>query len=160
MRINFRNIKGIRCCPSLREYRLVQILGQLRNNVWKDGAMSSFVGGVILAESVALYVLFNSFAKIIPRVVILIFLIVAMDMFIVILTLFKVLARPLATSCALLRTVKNVKMSKYMRTFVRSCPPSKLRNGNGKYLDKMSSLIVWQTCVDLLITLLLNCLAD
>lgn len=54
---------------------------------------------------------------------------------------------------------KNMKRLKsqnpWIRKFLRSCPPLKVGMGDGKFFDALTAFVIWQFCVDKLISMLL-----
>ncbi len=66
---------------AMKTYRIVQILTQLVNDVWRKPAMTVLIWGTILNEVVSLYFLITS-ANDEPFIIIAIFLIPAIDYFI------------------------------------------------------------------------------
>lgn len=139
---------------SILKYRHIQILTQLRNNVWGGATMHVCIWTIYFVECLALYVLISTKGRL-PVPAMTLFSIVAFDLFIIIQFLFKVLSNPGEKTCAFLMIMKRKKMSNWVRKYLQSCQPSKLTKGNGTYFSKVSSLVTWQNCVDWLIPLLL-----
>lgn len=139
---------------SVRGYRTIQLLIWLQNSVWRNGGMTICVGGIIQAESVALYILLTSVKRLTIFVIIL-FIIIAFDIVIVIYIVFKIMSRPYIKSRKLLHFMRHGtrwRFNAWLKRFSKSCPPLKLCNGGGKFFDRMSTILIWQSSVDLLIT--------
>jgi hypothetical protein len=113
-----------------------------------------FVGGTMMAEIASLYVLITSSHQL-PLPAALFFLVVAIDFAIFIHVIFKSLCRPYLASVAFLKHVGKLgKRDKYLVRFLRSCSPLKLSMGDGTFFDRLTSLVIWEVCVGLLVNLL------
>lgn len=116
--------------------------------------MPILVGSVAVAESLALYILITS-ATIIPFPFLLCLSLLVVYMFVIIIGAFKLAANPYVDSVALLKLLRAIDQSKWIKRFIVSFPPSKLTLGDGKFFDKATSLVIWRKTVDFLITCLL-----
>lgn len=130
------------------------MLTDLHNSVFRHPIMSIMVGAVTICESFALYIIITSTLEV-PVVVIILFSAVAVDLFILIVGPFKIMANPFVRSKELLQSLKRMNTSGWVKRFVKSCPPSKLILGDGKFFDRATSLVIFSKCVDLLITFVL-----
>lgn len=138
----------------LTKYRILQILNDMHNSVFRHPIMSILIWSVTACESFALYTLITS-ASIVPLPASILFGTVAFDLLILIVGPFKMMADPFIKSIQLLKSVKTMNRSKWIRRFVRSCPPSKLSSGDGKCFDRATSIVICSKCADLVITFLL-----
>lgn len=130
------------------------MLTDMHNTVFGYLIMSILIGAITVCESFALYTIITSTSEV-PIPVIILFSTVAVDLLIVIVGPFKMMANPLVKSIELLEALQWMNGSGWIRRFVRSCPPSKMTLGDGKFFDKATSLVICSTCADLLITFLL-----
>jgi hypothetical protein len=74
---------------------------------------------------------------------------VAITFFIVIQIIFKILSIPSTTSEEFLKSQKKIQRKNiFLYRFLHSCVPLKISSGNGTYLNYISSLFLWQFCVD------------
>ncbi|XP_035708199.1 uncharacterized protein LOC118435843 [Folsomia candida] len=136
------------------KYRTLQLLSTLHNLTFQPPAMIILVGAVIVCESAALYILITS-ANIVPIPVLILFVLVALELLFVIAVPFKIMAIPYVDSAALLETLKRKAKSKLIKKFAKSCPPSKLSLGDGKFVARATSLVIMNHTVELLVTLML-----
>lgn len=67
---------------------------------------------------------------------------------------FKLVSYPDIKSDKLRNTWKQ-KKDKWVRAYLRSCHPIKLSLGDGTFFDKMTSLKIWQFCIETLVDILL-----
>jgi hypothetical protein len=118
--------------------------------------MQLFLTGVSLALVSSLYICITSMRKV-PVAVAGFFLALAFDFSFIVHVPFRKLSLPLTESQELMHLAKmSGRQGKWMRAFMRSCTPIKLSLGDGgNFFDKLTSLVIWQFCVDLLITILL-----
>jgi hypothetical protein len=145
----------------METYRVIQILTQLFNDVWRNPSMSALVWGAVISEAGSLYFIITSVNHV-PFFMILLFSSQAIDFFITIHVLFKLASFPCTKSCDFLESMKRRNNSrwgkmnyKWMKRFLKSCPPSKLSMGNGQCFEQLTSFVIWDTCINILITLLL-----
>lgn len=136
------------------QYRTLQMLSNFQNLVFAPPSMAVFVGAITLCESSILYLLVTS-GNIVPFPVFVLFSIAAVDYLIIMLGIFKIISNPYVKSVKFLKLLGIKKVGKWEVRFIKSCPPSKIMLGNGKFFDQLTSIIIWQKCVDFLITLLL-----
>lgn len=118
--------------------------------------MQLLLSGTILAVVASFYILLTSL-KIIPIAVAIFFAVIAFDFSFAIYFLFKKVSYSYVQSESLLQKVKKADefKSKRVAAFVKSCSPLKLAMGDGNFFDETTSLVMWQFCIDQLITLLL-----
>lgn len=136
-------------------YRILQILTDMHNSVLRQPITATLVGAITICQTFALYILITA-TSIVPGVVVFFFFMIALEMFIIIMGAFKILANPFLRSVELLYYMERKSGSKWGKRFVRSCPPSKVTLGDGKFFDRATSLVIWRTSVDYLITFLLT----
>lgn len=149
--LHFRNINE----ASMKQYRVAESLQNLFHDVARFPVMSLVLGGVVMAEVLSLYILITSW-KPIPITVAVFFTLVAFDFSVVINYILNDLSRYFVASVGYIETVKrSAKGTKWSNGFLKSCPPLKFPVGDGTFFDKMSSLNIWQTCINHLVTLLL-----
>ncbi|OXA42579.1 hypothetical protein Fcan01_22435 [Folsomia candida] len=110
---------------------------------------------LIYPGEVKLLLLAVLMGNIIPVPVLIFFLAIAVDFWIIIHAVFKVLSYPYVESLEFIHLVNKGKCSKWEGRFIKSCPPSKLSLGDGGFFDTLTSLVIWQKCIDFLITFLL-----
>lgn len=139
---------------SLRRYRTLQLLSGMHNLVLREPVMPALVGGILLCESFALYLVLTSMF-VIPVPILVLSLGVAVEMSIII-GLFRMMANPFVKSEKLLKYLQILNGPRWVKRFVMSCPPSKMILGDGNFFDKATSLVIWRKSVDLLITFLLK----
>ncbi|OXA39720.1 hypothetical protein Fcan01_25469 [Folsomia candida] len=140
---------------SMKQYRVAESLQNLFHDVARFPVMSLVLGGVVMAEVLSLYILITSW-KPIPITVAVFFTLVAFDFSVVINYILNDLSRYFVASVGYIETVKrSAKGTKWSNGFLKSCPPLKFPVGDGTFFDKMSSLNIWQTCINHLVTLLL-----
>lgn len=137
-----------------RTYRTLQMLTDMHNSVIRHPFISIMVGAVTACESFALYIIITATSAI-PIPILLLLSSVAVDLFVLIVGPFRIMANPLVKSIALLESLKRMNESKWVKRFVRSLPPSKMTLGDGKFFDKATSLVIYSKCADLVITFLL-----
>ncbi|OXA54613.1 hypothetical protein Fcan01_11137 [Folsomia candida] len=140
--------------PCLHTYRTLQMLGDMHNSVFRHPIMAILIGAVTVCASFALYILITS-TSVAPIPIIIILSLVALDLFIMVVGPFKFMANPLPKSTELLQSFKRMNRSRWIKRFVRSCPPSKLLLGDGKFFDRATSLVICRKSADLVITFLL-----
>lgn len=136
-------------------YRTIQVLNRLLDITWQNPLVSFLIFVMTLAEAVALFILITSLARL-PFPVLAFFTILGIDMLIAIQVLFKVVSYPYTTSCQFLELGKRQKRkSRWLVRFLRSCPPCKVSMGDGHFFDRKTSLVIWKSCIDMLVTFLL-----
>lgn len=138
----------------IEKYRTLQLSSNFHNFVFCLPSMVVVAFGSTVAESIALFLLITS-SNIIPVPVLIFFLAIAVDFWIIIHAVFKVLSYPYVESLEFIHLVNKGKCSKWEGRFIKSCPPSKLSLGDGGFFDTLTSLVIWQKCIDFLITFLL-----
>ncbi|OXA38643.1 hypothetical protein Fcan01_26586 [Folsomia candida] len=138
----------------LYKYRVLQLISTYHDNTWCQPSVPVTLGGISVAETVSLYVLVTSHDRF-PIIILLMFLMVALDCFVVIHSVCKIVAKPYSKSCNFIEFMKIRNLSKWVKYFMRSCRPSKFSMGDGTFFDRLTSFVLWQKCIDLLITLLL-----
>lgn len=134
-------------------YRILQLVSTNHNNAWTQPSMPVGIGGIVVAETVSLYILVTSHDQI-PFLVLLIFIIIAVDcmcMYVV----FKIASYPYTKSCQFIEFMKTKDGTKWIKRFMSSCPPSRLTMGDGTFFDRLTAFVVWKKSMDFLITLLL-----
>ncbi|OXA49501.1 hypothetical protein Fcan01_15713 [Folsomia candida] len=119
------SIEGRHVAPRLYTYRTLQMLTDMHNTVFGYLIMSILIGAITVCESFALYTIITSTSEV-PIPVIILFSTVAVDLLIVIVGPFKMMANPLVKSIELLEALQWMNGSGWIRRFVRSCPPSKM----------------------------------
>lgn len=110
----------------------------------------------MLATVVSLYMVLTSL-KNVPGPVAVTFIGIAFDFTFVILVVFKRVSLPYSASEEFLLKAKPFSMTvrnSWLRRYIRSCTEAKLKLGDDGYFDKLTSLVIWQLCVDNLITVL------
>lgn len=132
----------------------MQLLSGMHNSVLRSPVMPVMVGGVMLCESFALYLVLTS-TSVVPVPIFMLSLVVAIEMSIIIIGLFKMMANTFVKSENLLKFLQSMNGPRWVSRFIRSCPPSKLILGDGNFFDRATSLVIWRKSVDLLITFLL-----
>lgn len=116
--------------------------------------MPIFVGAIITCESCALYILITSTDKV-PIPIIFLFIVVAIDVWILIVGPMKIMAKPYVESVEFLNSLKTENTSKWTKKFARSCTPAKIMLGDGKFFDAGTPLVVWRQTIELLVAFLL-----
>ncbi|OXA54615.1 hypothetical protein Fcan01_11135 [Folsomia candida] len=119
-----------------------QMLTDMHNSVIRHPFISIMVGAVTACESFALYIIITATSAI-PIPILLLLSSVAVDLFVLIVGPFRIMANPLVKSIALLESLKRMNESKWVKRFVRSLPPSKMTLGDGKFFDKATSLVIY-----------------
>ncbi|OXA53666.1 hypothetical protein Fcan01_11282 [Folsomia candida] len=143
------NLRGARKedFPWLDSYRILQILTDLHNSVFRHPIMSILVGSVTACESFALYTLITS-STVVSYSVLVLFAAVGVELFVVTVGPFKIMANPFVQSVELLHSFESMKGSKLTKRLVMSFPPSKLTLGDGGFFDKATSLVICRpTCL-------------
>lgn len=135
-------------------YRILQLLSTYQNNAWCQPSMQLCIGGIVVCETVSLYILVTSYHRI-PLSVLFVFIICALDCGIVIQVIFNILSYPYTKSCDFIDSMKSVDGTKWVKYFMRSCQPSKLSMGDGGFFDRLTSFVLWQLSINNLITLVL-----
>lgn len=130
------------------------MLSNLQNFVFAAPSMGVIIGTLTLLESCAIYILMKS-GELIPLPIFVLLSIAAIDYLIVILGIFKIGSNPYVKSMRFIQLTKTNKLSKYEVAFIKSCPPSKLSLGDGRFFDRLTSFVIWQKCIDWIITFLL-----
>ncbi|XP_035711309.1 uncharacterized protein LOC118436803 [Folsomia candida] len=138
----------------LGTYRTLQILSTMHNSVLSQPLMPALVGGVTVCQSFALCIIIAPTSEV-PIPIFLLFSQIALNMFVVIIVPFKMMSGPLVKSMKLLKSLERMNGKSSVKQFVKSCPPSKLNLGDGKFFDKATSLVILSKSVDLLIYFLL-----
>lgn len=138
----------------LAQYRTLQLLSNFHNFVFCTPSMVVMAFSCTICESIALCLIITS-SSTVPLPVLILFSIVAADLCIVIHAVFKILSYPHVKSLEFIEFVKTRSYSKWEHRFILSCPPSKLSLGDGGFFDKLTSFVIWQKCIDFLITFLL-----
>lgn len=140
----------------LRQYRRFQLLSRLHNNVFKDPIMPAVIMVIILIQSTSLYVLVTLGTEI-TLAILGLFFVVAIDCFIVIQCFFKIMSYPYTRSVKVMKLARKgiINCSKWEVKFIKSCYQLKVGMGNDTFFDRMTSLIIWKTSTDILITFLL-----
>ncbi|OXA55628.1 hypothetical protein Fcan01_09085 [Folsomia candida] len=136
------------------QLRTLQMLSNLQNFVFAAPSMGVIIGTLTLLESCAIYILMKS-GELIPLPIFVLLSIAAIDYLIVILGIFKIGSNPYVKSMRFIQLTKTNKLSKYEVAFIKSCPPSKLSLGDGRFFDRLTSFVIWQKCIDWIITFLL-----
>lgn len=137
----------------VRKYRIAQIHGRLHNETWRHPSMALLVCGIILAEVTCLYMTLTSRDVLSPPGFFM-FALIGNNMVFVIHYYFKLVSYPDIKSDKLRNTWKQ-KKDKWVRAYLRSCHPIKLSLGDGTFFDKMTSLKIWQFCIETLVDILL-----
>ncbi|XP_035716563.1 uncharacterized protein LOC118439397 [Folsomia candida] len=140
----------------LVQYRKLQLLSRLLNNAWRDPAMPFVVGGILVLNSTSLYVVLSSSEKI-PLPVLAIYSVGAVDTFVMIQHLFKIVSYPYTRSVDFINAARRglKKASRWEVKYIVSCFPLKVHMGNGTFFDRSTSLVACSTALDLLVTFLL-----
>ncbi|XP_035710726.1 uncharacterized protein LOC118436527 [Folsomia candida] len=138
---------------SISEYRQLQIVSTLQNEIFKSPAMPVYLGGSITAEVASIYALIRSSHEL-PAPVFGLFCTVATTFSIFIQVGLKVVAYPNLRSNKLRDTWKS-QMNKWLKMYLRSIKPLKLSMGDGTFFDQLTSLKIWQFAIQQLITLML-----
>ncbi|OXA45915.1 hypothetical protein Fcan01_18990 [Folsomia candida] len=136
--------------------RKFQLLSRLLNNAWRDPAMPFVVGGILVLNSTSLYVVLSSSEKI-PLPVFAIYSVGAVDTFVMIQHLFKIVSYPYTRSVDFINAARRglKKASRWEVKYIVSCFPLKVHMGNGTFFDRSTSLVACSTALDLLVTFLL-----
>lgn len=153
LNLHYRNWKADKSI-GLEEYRTLRLLSNFHNFVFAYPAMAILVGGVTLCTSIAFYLLITS-AHVVPLPVLILFSIIAFDFFFAVHGVFKIVSYPYTKSLDFFQLVKVGNYTKYELRYIKSCPPSKLSLGNGGFFDRLTSLVIWQKCIDYVIMFLL-----
>lgn len=135
-------------------YRTLQLLSNFHNFVFTSPSMAIVAFSCTLCESFALFLIITS-SRIVPLPVLTLFCLVVVDFGIVIQAVFKILSYPYVKSVEFIGLVEMARYSKSEHRFIQSCPPFKLSLGDGGFFDKLTAFVIWQKCIDLLITFLL-----
>lgn len=101
----------------------------------------------------SLYTLISSLQEL-PIPVTAFFVIILFEFVVVIHFMFKMLADPYLRSLDFVREMKGRRNGKWFKRFLKSCAPLKLAMGGGSYFDRLTSLVIWGHCVDMVVTLL------
>lgn len=134
-------------------YRVIQVLTRLQNHIWQR-LMMPLRFFLVTMVAVTLYVLITSIDQI-PVMIVVLFSAMAVNGFIVICVIYKILSYPLIASNRYLGLMKQKKASKCVTRFMKTCPPAKISMGDGKHFDKLASFVVCRQSIDLLISFLL-----
>jgi hypothetical protein len=110
------------------------------------------VGGIMLALITGMYMILTSLDKV-PLHVAILFTVIAFEMGFFVHYVFKKAAEPFSKSLEIQARTKGIRDA-YVRRFRASCQPIKFGLGDGGFFDDTTSLVVWQMCVDELITIL------
>lgn len=136
----------------------MQVYMTVMNSAWRKPAMMpTFIGCMIFAEIASLYIMITSVNHL-PITVFAFFFMVANEVSTVIHVVFKSLSTPYTKSTQFVNEVlrrDKREISKWTNKFLKSCSPCKILMGDGSHFNSISSLIIWQFCVEMLITLLL-----
>ncbi|OXA61996.1 hypothetical protein Fcan01_00121 [Folsomia candida] len=140
--------------PSIAvQYRLAQSFSNLTNFVLRTPIMSMILGWAMMAEVTTLYVFMT--AQNLPYAVVVYMGAMATNMFILIQVVFRALSVPYLTSRKFARC-QGQPRGKWLSKFLRSCSPLKVSVGDGNFFDRLTSLVISNMCLDMLITLLLT----
>ncbi len=120
--------------------------------------MSMLLAGCMESEVTNLHMVITSL-KIVPIAAGLLFTTVAIDGFIIIQVMFKMLSIPYLSSVEFVKKAKtstsNRKDAKWAGKFLKSCAPLKIAMGDGNFFDRLSSFVIYKVCLDQVIALLL-----
>ncbi len=140
------------------QYRTIQVLSNLHGYVLGKPVMSWMLYGVMGAQVTTLYMVLTSL-KLIPIGAGLLFIVVAIDTFIIIQVVFKILSVPYLSSVEFVTIAKTLankrRDAKWANRFLKSCAPLKIAMGDGNFFDRLSPFVIYKVCVDQVIALLL-----
>lgn len=140
----------------IKGYRKIQLLSSVHNFVLQNPMMPISMAGTIVAEVASVYIVLSQSGKL-PHHVIMPYLILAVDISIFIHFIFKKVSGPHIDSAELIQFTKGkYARDTWGRRFVRSCPSVKVKIADGHFFDKTTSLMIWDFCIDYVITLLLT----
>ncbi|XP_035702704.1 uncharacterized protein LOC118434070 [Folsomia candida] len=137
----------------IRKYRYIQTLSLLQNELLKQPGIQVLVGGIIITETVSIYMVFRSW-QILPLPALGFFGIIATSFFFTIHVYFKAISNPFVKSVELVRFGGQMR-NKWVQAYLRSCSPIRVSLGDGSYFGKITSLKIWQYCMDRLEMILL-----
>lgn len=140
---------------AVKDYRVAQVAQNLTNHVLSKPCLQLTLGLTIIAEISALYVMIISSNHLTVDAA-MFFVLMGVDYFIVIHVVLRALSKSYVTSVKFIQSMKRLhKRDPWFKKFLRSCPSLKVGMGDGKFFDGLTSLVIWQFCVDRLISLLL-----
>lgn len=137
----------------VKKYRIVQLHSKLHNETWRPPGMATYVCGLIMGQVSCLYMVLTSWASL-PYLAVCMFAVFGNNLFFHIHYFIKILSSPYLKSREFV-SMGRQQRNKWMQTYLRSCYPIRLSMGNGTFFDKLTSLNVWQFCIDRLVTILL-----
>lgn len=147
----------MKACGNIRFYRVTQVMEKLMNHVWRKPLMPVLLMAIIIAETTALYVLTTSSSKL-PVAILGCFTMIGADFVGVIHVIYRILGLPYLSSKKLIGNVKLCQKggnSAWFKRYLKSCPPLKIGMGDGTFFDRLTPIVIWQFCVDRLISMLL-----
>lgn len=145
---------------AVQKTREIFVLANSLNNSFKVPVMSMLVYGWVIADVVSMYSIIR-LRESLPALVFGFFLFLGYEGFLFIHFLFRDLRKPSEAfvefhrnTLSLLRT-KSGRNQKYLGRMLWSFHPVAVTSHNGGTFDNLTSLTIWQLCVDSLINLLL-----
>lgn len=137
------------------KYRDSQLLFNLYSCVMATPMATLLMGTAMIAEVTILYALITS-GTVIPPTVAALFAVIALDFFLIIQIVFKMLRRPYVASMVFKQKVDTLeKRGRWFNRFMKSCSPVKVPMGDGNFFDRKSSIVIWNVCINQLVALLL-----
>lgn len=141
----------------IKYYRVPQLLNAFTNASMKLPFNFCFLSGTIIAEVSSLYVLITSLKQL-PLEVAIFYLTIAFDFGVGIHVLGTYLSIPFLEGEEFRKNVTRewrAPPTKWFSRYLKSCPAIRLSMGDGSFYDSATSLVIWQFCVDQLVSLLL-----
>ncbi|OXA63561.1 uncharacterized protein LOC118433884 [Folsomia candida] len=139
----------------LEAFRVAQVFQNLANSVMSKPFISIFAFLSIVSEILSLYVIITSWNNL-SFGVSAFFCLMGMNYFLIIHITLDSLSKSYVATVKFSKHMKRLRSrNAWVKKFLASCPPIKVGMGDGKFFDGLTSLIIWQFCVDRLINLLL-----
>lgn len=140
----------------LHQYRVAQVTENLVNSVLIEPFFPVFLSFIMIGQISSLYIIITSWSHVSAGLMLL-FVLLVVDFFSIIHMFLNSLSYSHVASARLIKTVKRSKKWGNMgcRKFLSLCPPLKVGIGDGKFYDKLTSLTIWQFCLDRVINLLI-----
>lgn len=138
----------------MKAYRVAQVVQNVINSFWRKPLMSLLLLSIMTAEIMSMYILSTSFNQLTLPIRVF-FLVVWVDFFFDIHVLIKCLSLSHLCSELFVKNMKGRTRSAWGKRFIRSCSSLRISLGGGNFFDGVTSLVIWQFCVDRVINLLL-----
>ncbi|OXA44771.1 hypothetical protein Fcan01_20892 [Folsomia candida] len=143
------------CRTKLEQYRVAQVMKNLLNYVKRNPMTGLALAFIINTEIESLYAIIMCRDKL-PLPILLLFAMALIDFFLVIHVFLRALSKPYVSSVEFVSNFNRLGgMDEWRRKFLKSCQPVKVAMGDGNYFDGLTSLVIWQFCVDTFISIVL-----